>query len=59
MGAGRLYSLKRSEKELVESSGLNSKEWLKVKKTEFYLTIQHRESGKRRTLSKFPAKPIR
>lgn len=58
MGKNRLYNLTRNEKEILEKTGLNSKEWLRVKKTEFYLTVQHRETGKQKIVSKFPAKPI-
>lgn len=55
----RAYTLKRSEKEILSKNGLNAKDWLRVKETEFYLTIQHKETGKQKTVSKFPARPVR
>lgn len=45
--------LTRDQKECVFAHGMNPKEWMLVKETEFYLYIIHKKTKQQKSIDKF------
>ena len=43
----------RNQKEIIRSNGLNEKDWMVVRESDFYINLVHKKTGQRKRIDNY------